>query len=131
MLFNCMIAAEISGMSRKVNALQTVSDKLPCGIMCKSNGAHQIEYLALGGLIMNNQNDRPWILFLRTPNYLYYLSNLFLLHYLTLISAYHNIYIRLFSSLETESYSTSYSYVVTAVQSYSSIVHVNKDQVIT
>jgi len=28
-----MIAAEIPGMSRKVNALQTVDEKLPCGAM--------------------------------------------------------------------------------------------------
>ena len=47
MLFNSMIAAEISGMSRKINALQTVADKLLCGIMCKSSGAQQMEYLAL------------------------------------------------------------------------------------
>jgi len=42
-----MIAAEISGISRKVNALQTMADKLPCGIKHKSTGANQIEYLAL------------------------------------------------------------------------------------
>jgi len=47
MMFNSMIAAEISGMSRKVNALQTMVDELPYGIMCKSTGAHHIEYLAL------------------------------------------------------------------------------------
>ena len=47
MPFNSMIAAEISGMSRKVNTFHTVADKLPCGIMYKSSGAHQIEYLAL------------------------------------------------------------------------------------
>jgi len=47
MPFNSMIAAEISGMSRKINALQTVADKLLCGIMCKSSGAQQMEYLAL------------------------------------------------------------------------------------
>ena len=41
------VAAEIYGLSRKVNALQTVADKLPYGIMCKSTGPHQIEYLAL------------------------------------------------------------------------------------
>jgi hypothetical protein len=41
MLFNNMIAAEIYGMSRKVNVLQTVADKLPYGIKWKSSGAHQ------------------------------------------------------------------------------------------
>ena len=41
MLFNRMTAAEISGMSRKVNALQTVADKLSNGIMCESTRAHQ------------------------------------------------------------------------------------------
>jgi hypothetical protein len=41
------VVAEISGRSREVNALHTVTDKFPYGIMCKSTGAHQIEYLAL------------------------------------------------------------------------------------
>jgi hypothetical protein len=54
MLFNSMIAAEISRISTEVNALQTVADKLPYDTMRKSTGAHQIEYLALLGLIMNN-----------------------------------------------------------------------------